>query len=171
MRYLVPVLVVSIMMNATKFFEAYVAFENGEYNIRLASFRRNTTYSAIMNWVRFLLLGILPLSVIIFLYVKVYKDILERKRTQFLRQNPRPRNSSIINVSALFCTFFLYTRSVRYLGELVYFYSFSFAFCLKSDIELSKAYDFKVIYLLALMSKQTCSLDRMCQLPIIFSVR
>ena len=107
MRYLVPVLVVSIMINASKFFEAYVAFEDGEYNIRLASFRRNTTYSGIMNWIRFLLIGILPLGVIIFLYVKVYKDILERKRTQFLRQNPRPRNSSIINVSTSFGTFIL----------------------------------------------------------------
>ena len=106
MRYLIPVLIVSILMNATKFFEAYVEFENGEYNIRLACLRRNLTYSAIMNWIRFLLLGILPLGVIIFLYVKVYKDILERKRTQFLRQNQRPRNSSIINVSTVIVNFF-----------------------------------------------------------------
>ena len=142
MRYLVPVLVVSIMINASKFFEAYVAFENGEYNIRLASFRRNTTYSGIMNWIRFLLIGILPLGVIIFLYVKVYKDILERKRTQFLRQNPRPRNSSIFNVSTSFWTFFLELAKCVILLLLgrTYFYHLFFAFCLKNYIELEKCY-------------------------------
>ena len=152
MRYLVPVLVVSIMINASKFFEAYVAFENGEYNIRLASFRRNTTYSGIMNWIRFLLIGILPLGVIIFLYVKVYKDILERKRTQFLRQNPRPRNSSIINVSTSFWTFFLELAemcdAIHLLLGRTYFYHFFFAFCLKNYIELEKSYSLTISVIL-----------------------
>ena len=95
LRYLIPVLSMSIMLNASKFFEAYLYYDGKEYSIRLSSFRRNLTYSAIVNWVRFLMMGIIPLSVIIYLYVKIYKDIKERQRRIFQRNCTNQINSSI----------------------------------------------------------------------------
>ena len=95
LRYLIPVLSMSIMLNASKFFEAYLYYDGKEYSIRLSSFRRNLTYSGIVNWVRFLMMGVIPLSAIIYLYLKIYKDIKERQRTMFLRNCAHQINSSL----------------------------------------------------------------------------
>ena len=87
-KYILAIFVASLLQNFSKFFEAYVTLYENHYVIGLSWLRRNLTYSQISIWSRFLLTGILPLWVITYLYVKVYKRLRERKKLDFTRPNP-----------------------------------------------------------------------------------
>ena len=84
-KYLFCVISVSLLLNVSKFFEAYIQRQNNEYRVRLSWLRRNLVYSAFTNWSRFLVIGILPLVFITFMYTKVYQRLSERKRNKFQR--------------------------------------------------------------------------------------
>ena len=87
-RYLIPVLMLAIIINISKFFEAYVITkENGDYSIKVSNLRRNGIYSAITNWMRLIFMSALPLLIIVFFNFKVYKDVKERSQRSFERKN------------------------------------------------------------------------------------
>ena len=94
LKYLFGVILLSIFLNFTKFFEAYVQLQGDHYEIKLSWLRRNLIYSQFTNWSRFLVIGILPLCIIMFLYLKVYQRLQERKRAVYVRPP-----TTIINVS------------------------------------------------------------------------
>ena len=86
-RYLTPVLLLSVLINISKFFEGSVSQNHdGEYIFRVTSLRQHPTYSAITNWMRLIFLSILPLAIIVFLNYKVYKDVKGRRRQAFERK-------------------------------------------------------------------------------------
>ena len=87
-KYVLAIFVASFLQNFSKFFEAYVTLYENHYVIRLSWLRRHLTYSQITIWTRVLLIGISPLWVITFLYVKLYKRLRERRKLIFTRQNP-----------------------------------------------------------------------------------
>ncbi len=90
LRYLVPVLLLSITINISKFFEAYVSTnEDGNYIFEVSQLRRNAIYSAITNWMRLVLMSALPLIVIIFFNYKIYKDVKERSERSFEQRTTR----------------------------------------------------------------------------------
>ena len=89
-KYLIIVISMSLVMNASKFFEAYVEVYQDKYVVELTWLRRDLIYSAITNWGRFLVMGILPLTFIIYLYAKVYVRLVERRKTY-----QRPRSTSM----------------------------------------------------------------------------
>ena len=78
-RYLLPVLLFSCLINVTKFFETYVdKLPDGSYTYSISPLRKNKTYSALTNWMRVILLSALPLMIIIYFNMKIFKDIKER---------------------------------------------------------------------------------------------
>ena len=120
-RYLGPVTLLSILINTSKFFEAYVdTNDKDEYVIsrfpsselsfsepltkgcvifiaEISDLRRNHIYSAITNWMRLIFMSFLPLLIIIFFNFKVYKDIKERSKRSFeLKGSPETRVNSIV---------------------------------------------------------------------------
>jgi hypothetical protein len=83
-RYLGPVIGFASLINVSKFFEAYVTTrEDGSFTIEVTPLRRNTTYSAITNWIRLIFLSSLPILVILFFNLKVYRDVRERSQRAF----------------------------------------------------------------------------------------
>ena len=91
-RYLGPVLVVSVLINITKFFElCVVTTEEGKYNFSVTDLRRNITYSTITNWTRLIFMGALPLVIIVYFNMKVYQDVRERSAKNFKKRNQQVR--------------------------------------------------------------------------------
>ena len=89
-KYLLIVISISLVMNASKFVEAYIEVYQNKYVVELTWLRRDLIYSAITNWGRFLVMGIMPLTFIIYLYAKVYMRLVERRKTY-----QRPRSTSM----------------------------------------------------------------------------
>ena len=137
-RYVGPVTLVSILLNTSKFFEAYVdKDENDEYSIsislhwlylwkvawffsfaEISDLRRNHIYSAITNWMRLVFLSFLPLVIIIFFNFKVYKDIKERSNRSFELKGSPETKVSTMNVSDTFLQYFLKNKKNPLLAKL-----------------------------------------------------
>ena len=96
-KYILVIFIASILLNLSKFFEAYVTLYENHYVIRLAWLRRDLTYSQISIWTRLLMTGLLPLGVIIFLYFKVYQRLQERKKLDFMRPNPSQTHVTVVS--------------------------------------------------------------------------
>ena len=118
LKYLIPVIVLSILFNIPKFFEAKVVWttsssssinddamddKNGTLgtttysspSIGITDLRRkNAFYSSYNAWSRLFVLGLIPFILLVFFNVKIYKDISERKRRRFRNQ---PANTSVVN--------------------------------------------------------------------------
>lgn len=91
MKYLIPVVALSIAMNVTKFFEIRLVFDEyvvdtvDGYNItewrpnfHVTQFRKDPTYSIPFNWFRFISIGILPFVLLVFFNLQIYVDIRRR---------------------------------------------------------------------------------------------
>ena len=78
-RYVGPVVFLAILLNITKFFEAYVVHtEKGEISLRVSSMRKDPLYSAISKWTRLFILGLFPFCIILYLNFKVYVKLNQR---------------------------------------------------------------------------------------------
>ena len=81
-KYLIPVSIISVVINLPKFFEAKVItyeVKNGnETKVELAvtDLRKNPDYAIYYsNWTRFLCIGGLPFVMLIWFNLKIYQDI------------------------------------------------------------------------------------------------
>ena len=108
-RYVLPVLIFSLLLNVTKFFEAYVIrAEDGKFSLRISDMRKNPLYSAITKWTRLLVLGLIPFAIIIYFNIRVYSKLRQRmeERNHRLRSvKARPAkcmNGQDVEVSANF---------------------------------------------------------------------
>ena len=103
-RYLGPSLLLAVLMNISKFFElTIITHEDGSYGYDLTPLRRDTTYSAVTNWLRLIFMGAVPLVIIIFFNFKVYQDVRERSLRNFKRKSTKfPKSSDKIKVSYVF---------------------------------------------------------------------
>ena len=80
-RYVGPVLLLALLLNITKFFEAYVdRRNNGRFIIRISSLRKNPLYSAITKWSRSMFLGVIPLGLILYFNAKVFLKLHENSK-------------------------------------------------------------------------------------------
>ena len=100
-KYVGPTMILSLLFNIPKLFEAKVAYVqaekasqdgNGtlnpdletspEYLVRLevAALRTHPIYSAYNNWSRLIVLGIMPFTLLVFFNTKIYEDIRERRK-------------------------------------------------------------------------------------------
>ena len=90
-RYLTPVLILSVLYNINRFFEAELFWhEDCHENEKNCNFipRRiptelrmdNETYNVFVLTVRCLVLGLFPLMILGFLNSKIYKDVQERRK-------------------------------------------------------------------------------------------
>ena len=78
-RYVGPVVFLAILLNITKFFEAYVVYsDDGKILLRVSSMRKDPLYSAISKWTRLLILGLFPFCIILYLNFKVYVKLNQR---------------------------------------------------------------------------------------------
>ncbi|XP_040567083.1 FMRFamide receptor isoform X1 [Lepeophtheirus salmonis] len=94
-KYLVPVLLISIIFNIPKFLEARIVYGfpkimDGNNTttqhlksipmIRVTELRKNPNYAIYYNnWTRLAILGIIPACMLIYLNYKIYKDIKQRQ--------------------------------------------------------------------------------------------
>ena len=103
-RYLGPSILLAVIMNISKFFElTIIQHEDGTYGYDLTPLRRNTTYSAVTNWMRLIFMGAVPLVIIIFFNFKVYQDVRERSLRNFKRKSTKfPKSSAKVKVSYVF---------------------------------------------------------------------
>ena len=106
-RYLLPVLIFSLLLNVTKFFEAYVIrAEDGKFSLRISDMRKNPLYSAITKWTRLLVLGLIPFAIIIYYNIRVYNKLRQRmeernKRLRSVKARPaKCMNDRDVEVSA-----------------------------------------------------------------------
>ena len=79
-KYALPITIFSILFNLPKFFETQVVHgEQGSY-VEVTELRMSTTYVTwYHNWARFLILGIIPFTVICFLNCKIYCAVKQRR--------------------------------------------------------------------------------------------
>ena len=89
-RYLTPVLILSVLYNINRFFEAELVWredcDENEKNCTYIPKRiptqlrmENETYNVFVLTVRCLILGLFPLMILGFLNSKIYKDVQERR--------------------------------------------------------------------------------------------
>ena len=102
-RYVGPVIFLAILLNITKFFEAYVVHnDDGKILLRVSSIRKDPLYSAISKWTRLFILGIFPFGIILYVNFKVYIKLRERSMNHDSSfRNARPPESNDIQV----CTY------------------------------------------------------------------
>ena len=88
-----PITLFSIFFNIPKFFESQVVYENGEVFMEVTELRMSNLYVLwYQNWARFLILGIIPLTVICFLKYKIYLIVNKR------RKNAHKKHDDNLNV-------------------------------------------------------------------------
>ena len=101
LKYLVPVTVISIVFNITKFFEIQVVWHpmfNGTYvnpakinksmeaeveykiGLNITEFRTDPMYSINFNWFRFIAIGVIPFLLLVFFNTQIYLDIQKQRR-------------------------------------------------------------------------------------------
>ena len=99
-RYVGPVVFLAILLNITKFFEAYIVHtEKGEISLRVSSMRKDPLYSAISKWTRLFILGLFPFCIILYLNFKVYVKLNQRSmnhRSSY--QNGRQPTTNVFQV-------------------------------------------------------------------------
>lgn len=91
-QYLVPVTVLSLIMNVTKFLEIEIVYDAYAVNVtnsdgqtseelhfipglNITEFRMDPLYSIYFNWFRFITLGIIPFMLLVFFNTRIYLDI------------------------------------------------------------------------------------------------
>ena len=96
-KYMVPVTIISIVFNITKFFEiqhVWHPLRNGtliedydidnttEYQIGLniTKFRTDPMYSINFNAFRFIMIGVVPFLLLVFFNTQIYLDIRKQRR-------------------------------------------------------------------------------------------
>jgi len=78
--HILPVLLLSVIINAPKFFESEVIHIDGGSYIGLTAMRMDRDYAVYyQNWTRFLALGLVPMLLLIFLNVRVFMAINSRR--------------------------------------------------------------------------------------------
>ena len=99
-RYVGPVLLLALLMNITKFFEAYVdRRNNGRFIIRISSLRKNPLYSAITKWSRSMFLGVIPLGLILYFNAKVFLKLHQNsKRHPRNKQNTDDKTKRQVSI-------------------------------------------------------------------------
>jgi len=70
--YIFPVLLFSILLNIFKFLESKSYWKDGRVKLEIRELRYDPTYLIINGWVRFIVLGILPVLAIISLNCCIY---------------------------------------------------------------------------------------------------
>ena len=79
-RYLTPVIVLSILYNLNRFFEAEVRWVNDLPKISATKLRMESeAYNLSVLSIRCIVLGIFPVMILVFLNTKIYKDVQERR--------------------------------------------------------------------------------------------
>ena len=79
-RYITPVVLLSIIYNINRFFEAALKWRDTVPYFATTLLRReNLTYNTCVLGIRCVVLGLLPVTIIVYLNSKIYKDIQDRK--------------------------------------------------------------------------------------------
>ena len=79
-RYLTPVIVLSVLYNVNRFFEAEVKWVNDLPKISATKLRMESeAYNLSVLSIRCIVLGIFPVMILVFLNTKIYKDVQERR--------------------------------------------------------------------------------------------
>ena len=79
-RYLTPVIVLSILYNLNRLFEAEVRWVNDLPKISATKLRMESeAYNLSVLSIRCIVLGIFPVMILVFLNTKIYKDVQERR--------------------------------------------------------------------------------------------
>ena len=87
-KYVLPITIFSILFNLPKFLESQVLYRDQEVFMEVTDLRMSTTYVTwYHNWARFLILGIIPFTVICFLNSKIYLAVNKRRKTRAKRQD------------------------------------------------------------------------------------
>ena len=109
LKYLVPVFIMTILSNISKFFEITIVYVESEGNIevtngttvglkpqlKVTDLRRDPTYSISLNWFRFITVGVIPFLLLIFFNFKIYMDIKRRGIRKALRRGNCPRTATM----------------------------------------------------------------------------
>jgi len=78
--HILPVLGLAVLINAPKFFESEVVYEEDNSMIMVTELRKNKNYTVYyQNWTRLFVLGLVPMLLLIFLNVRVFIAIHSRK--------------------------------------------------------------------------------------------
>jgi hypothetical protein len=84
LKYLLPVISLSVLFNIPKFFEAEISFDENQLNsteiqlptIDITSLRKNPDYAIYYhNWARLAVLGIVPFVMLVYFNTKIYNDL------------------------------------------------------------------------------------------------
>jgi hypothetical protein len=84
LKYLLPVISLSVLFNIPKFFEAEISFDGSQLNsteiqlptIDITSLRKNPDYAIYYhNWARLAVLGIVPFVMLVYFNTKIYNDL------------------------------------------------------------------------------------------------
>jgi hypothetical protein len=84
LKYLLPVISLSVLFNIPKFFEAEISFDENQQNsteiqlptIDITSLRKNPDYAIYYhNWARLAVLGIVPFVMLVYFNTKIYNDL------------------------------------------------------------------------------------------------
>ena len=87
-KYVAPITLFSIFFNIPKFFESQVVYENEEVFMEVTELRMSNQYVLwYHNWARFLILGIIPLTVICFLNYKIYCIVNKRRKNAWKKHD------------------------------------------------------------------------------------
>ena len=126
LKYLIPVTIISILFNMTKFFEIklewipiyeildptllnstldsnYNNFSLTGYSVQLnvTEFRTNPTYSVTFNWFRCISIGVIPFLLLVYFNTQIYIDIRKQKRRKKARARQFFLRTSTIHFSVL----------------------------------------------------------------------
>ena len=96
LKYVIPVVVISILFNVTKFFEIYLVWFEEEKTVNstvdgvlfinqtvkewkvalnVTEFRTNPIYSINFNWFRFIAIGVIPFLLLVYFNTQIYINI------------------------------------------------------------------------------------------------
>ena len=124
LKYLIPVTIISILFNITKFFEIklewipiyeildptllnstldsnYNNFSLTGYSVHLnvTEFRTDPTYSIFFNWFRCISIGVIPFILLVYFNTQIYIDIRKQKRRKKARARQIFLRTNIYNTS------------------------------------------------------------------------
>ena len=87
-KYVLPITIFAIVFNLPKFLESQVVYRDEDIYMEVTDLRMSTSYVTwYHNWARFLILGILPFTVICFLNYKIYLAVNKRRKNAHRKQD------------------------------------------------------------------------------------
>ncbi|XP_040572688.2 G-protein coupled receptor daf-37 [Lepeophtheirus salmonis] len=88
-KYVIPVIFLSILFNSSSFFEITVSQRNAtsKPHMSVTPLRKNVFYINYNYWSRLILHGVLPLFMLFYFNFKIFYDIRERRRRRQMRLN------------------------------------------------------------------------------------